>query len=259
MDSFDLGLPETFVRLKLGGRQFTHYFASPSPEASKAYLGALKLTRTTKDFKTYNPESDATEADLALWQTCIVRVEGYKSKTLGDLSLLPDWKQHIPTAHKQAFASYLFVIGVAPVETASEYFDDDLEVSLNALQNQKMIRNLIHRFRFPSTSELKEWNRSQSTQKVEVTRKGTIIHRVNRIDTEVKLYDAMITGVKNYTFNGTALITANDAAAMMNPVHKSNAIQAAFLQVKGDGETPIDEVEQSPFGETSSERESGSS
>jgi hypothetical protein len=240
--NFELMPAELWVKLEYRGFPRTHFFKKPTAEDCRLYLEGLHTTRSTDDLKTFESQFDGTDADLRLWESLIDRVEGYKSAKLdgADIMTSDKWRDLVPLPHKQAAAQALFVQGVEirPAE-ASEMIDDEIEISLQAMQNGQVFMGLIHRFRFPTPFELKEWNRSNARTRVEFKGKTMITHETSRFDLETKLYDWMIQSVFGYCAGRASVIEGDNLGALMHPIHKTYAIKAAFASFLEESAGPL--------------------
>lgn len=225
--AYDFGLAEQSLKLAFNGREYIHWFRSPVPDECIKYLSLFHSQQKTSDFKTFEPDSDVTDANFYAWETLIQRIENYTSRTEGDLSAREDWKQRVPAAHKAAFGSAVMNVVLVRVHE-QEFFDDPLVVELAAIQNNVLITNLLHRFNPPETMHVKEWNRTRARQKIEISGGSTIIHGVNRLKVQVQLYKELVLGVENYVFAGQPIQSATDAIGMVLPHHKAMSLTALF-------------------------------
>ncbi len=235
---FDLGASETFVRIewtyKGRPRSARHYFTRPSSADAEQYLKSMNRSQRAVEGDIIESSFDSTDADLVLWDKLIVRVEGYLATGLGDIMTKENWRELVPAPHKQAAAQGIFYLGLEPEKGASDEEDDGatfspqggLEVALQAMQNGILIKNLLHRFRHPKPSEMKEWNSMHAFNRVELRRKEKNYLFENNLRREIQLYDAMIYQVQGYLFNGGSFIE------LMDSVHKQMAITRAFEMVR---------------------------
>lgn len=233
--AFDLGLEESSVTLNVNGLKLTHVFRPATHQELAAHQDAIVLRTKTRDGKTIESEFDTTEADYALWQALVVRVEGYQTRALGDIAQLDQWKSKVPAAHQLSAVQALYRLEVAPAGEAPRYFDEALTVALTVIQNRKQIR-VEHHFRDATTSELKEWRRIHAAPR-EVNRRGFIVSDYGvKLGELTKLYDALIQSVSGYGFKGNVITTAEDAQAIMDPIHKKVAITEAFRRLTDVGD-----------------------
>lgn len=246
---FDLGVEESHVTLNVNGLKLTHVFRPATTQELTAHQDAIVLRTKTRDGKTIESEFDTTEADYALWQALIVRVEGYIHSRLGDLGKLDKWREMVPPAHQLSAVQALYRIEAAdrpPLDkgglqgglSSGGFFDQALTVALTAIQNRKQIR-VEHHFRDATTSELKEWRRIHAAPR-EINKRGFIVSDYGvKLGDMVKLYDTMIVSVSGYAFKGAVIQTTEDARAIVDAIHKKVAITEAFRRLTdvGDEET----------------------
>ena len=238
---FDLGLEESGVTLNVSGLKLTHVFRPATHPELAAHQEAIILRTKTRDGKTIESEFDTTEADYALWQALILRVEGYVHSRLGDIAKLDTWRTQVPPAHQLSAVQALYRLEVSQGQdgsgapAAAGFFDTALTVALTAVQNRKQIR-VEHHFHDASTSELKEWRRIHAAPR-EVNKRGFIVSDYGvKLGDMTKLYDALIEGVVGYAFKGAPIVAAEDARAIMDPIHKKVAITEAFRRLTDVGD-----------------------
>lgn len=232
---FDLGLDESLVTLNVNGLKLTHVFRKATSEELAAHQEALVLRTKTRDGKTIESEFDTTEADYALWQQLILRVGGYLKKGIGDIAALETWKEIVPPAHQLSAVQGLYRLELAQTDETPVYFDTALTVSITAIQNRKQIR-VEHHFRDATTSELKELRRIHAAPR-ELNKRGFIVSDYGvKLADMVKLYDGMVSSVSGYSFKGAQIETAEDARAIMDPIHKKVAITEAFRRLTDVGD-----------------------
>jgi len=235
---FDLGLEESLVTLNVNGLKLTHVFERAEVPELAAHQDAIVLRTKTRDGKTIESEFDTTLADYSLWLALCLRVEGYVHSRMGDISKLENWRDLVPAAHQLAAVQALYRLEAAQAEPATT-FDVSPTVAITATQNRKQIR-VEHHFRDATTSELKEWRRIHAAPR-EVNKRGFIVSDYGvKLTDMVKLYDAMITAVTGYAFKGAVIETAEDARAIMDPIHAKVAITEAFRRLTdvGDEDSP---------------------
>jgi len=239
---YQLDLPENRVTLGFNKLRLVHVFSRATLEDHFSYQQKI-ISKITTDGIDIQREIDTVDADRDLWSRLILRVENYKSIRLGDLSDLEDWKDRIPVAHRLAAVRAIYKTEIDFDFEEGEFFDSGLAVALKDVQNGRQIKSLVHRFRDPETSDIKEWSRLSNLSDKRRTRRGQIVSTPRpRLRGEIALYDKLIVdGLEGYLNAGQPIATARDAVAYMDAIHKSHAINEYFRRLDEGAELPESE------------------
>lgn len=248
---FDLKPAEipTPITFREGGRKFrvTHVFRPPEFADWMEYEKTLNSSVELAGLYTRFDQARA-EASEALWDRCILRVEGYlipqrtqggstaegAERKVGNLlvktekslassassaveivSAFPDdWETKVPLTHKVAAVMLLAQVSVDESESIEEYcFDPDVtEVRLIAARGGRESSGLVHTLRRPTVRQQKEFSRVVSTAlyvRGSRTQKSLVPSRLREM---CRLYDELIVEARGYCPGSAEFGLSNSAA-----------------------------------------------
>ncbi len=223
--------PERTVALRMGERHLLHTFAPITAEDWLEHDRATRPTMRPQTDESLETNNSLLEANNALWEKRILRVEGYP-ESFGER-----WRELIPLAHRS-----LAVSGLGQVQAADDQDvlpdSESVIVRLEAWWNGVFYGDLRHHFTRPLVEhELKFHGAARRsaivTRKVGGQRKPqqpqSEIVSLPQLPTLVKLYDELIEAVEGYAPNDPK---------KMDAMHKSAAVRGLFLSRTAELELP---------------------
>jgi hypothetical protein len=169
-------------------------------------------------------ESEAAMIELV--DRVVDSVEGY-----GDVSAVPNWKAALPLNHRAAVGLVLRNVAVEARPDAPQICDL-VEISLGATWptdgKSLMFSGLLHRFRHPSSDQLKRFKFESSRVKVQGTAENGRSIFPSRQAIAMKMYDDLIESVDGYSIGGQPLSGVEAICREMDGAHKAAAALALF-------------------------------
>ena len=230
-----LDLQERVIVLKLreSGAIRRHIFRRITRADVDGYFSALTVAteRGSRGSTTFH--IDSSTAELKLFETAIVRVEGYALLDGRDLMSLPNWKDRVPGGHQLRSVGTLMRVERSQ-DGPDLGIDPEAEVvSLDAPWaegNGGMIqyRGLLHRFSPPKIAHWRELNNASTRSTVIGGSRSqkTLYPKLNGVHT--KLYDELILSADGYSIGGRPIGGRDEIIREMDPFHKIAACTILF-------------------------------
>lgn len=211
LKQLDLEVPERSAIVRFAGKEATHYFRPLTLADWLAYFTRLSTEFITSG-EEMTSESDQGEASEALWNSAVLRVEGYTGA---------DWRERMPVSHKVAAVTALQQVLAIDAGNPFDLEPDSRTVHLEAAWNGAIFDELLHRFRLPNAQDQKDYRRlnvSFIRSRGRRDQNTTRIKACVRIGELCRLWDALSIGIEGY----------QGGKFSMDPLHKMAAVAALF-------------------------------
>jgi len=237
---YDLSLKECFFTIReiRGDQKFLlkHVFRVPTLEDWVDYHKGTTQLGLSKGKDIIEMSNVRQERDAWLWETLVVKVEGYlwKGKPIIESK---DWKEKIPLGHKLEAISGFLLSGREDVpEEASlieaEGFDlaeSGVEMKFAIFQNGATERVVFH-FNAPEASDYLRFTRLTSKMQLQRTKQRNV--SAIRVPTDIRpfveLFDKLISKVEGYIFEGKDVMEVSDWKDKIDALQKRMAVQEIF-------------------------------
>jgi len=237
---YDLSLKECFftIREVRGDQKFLlkHVFRVPTFEDWVDYHKGASQLGLSKGKDVIEMSNVRQERDQGLWETLIVKVEGYlwKGKPITEQK---NWKERIPLGHKLEAVSGFLLSGRedVPEEAAlieARGFDlaeSGVEMKFAIFQNGKTVRVVFH-FMAPESSDYLRYTRLTSKMQLQRTKQRNV--SAIRVPTDIRpfveLFDKLISKVEGYVFEGKDVMEVADWKDKIDALQKRMAVQEIF-------------------------------
>ena len=237
---YDLSLEECFftIREVRGDQKFLlkHVFRVPTLDDWVDYHKGTSQLGLSKGRDTIEMSNVRQERDQALWETLIVKVEGYlwKGKPITEQK---DWKERIPLAHKLEAISGFLLSGredvpeeAALIETKGfDLAEAGVEMKFAIFQNGKTERVVFH-FGAPEAKDYLRFSRLTSKMQLQRTKQRNV--SAIRVPTDIRpfveLFDKLIEKVEGYVFQGKDVMEVPDWKDKIDALQKRMAVQEVF-------------------------------
>ena len=221
----DLSAQERTVRLKIGPHRVLHILRRLTLQDWIRYQKTAH-TQVIVSGEWSQMSSRSDEAAIELWDSAIVRIEGYK---VGPGGLPVDWKNKMSVLQKIRAVDLLQEVEAVPESEQPAFEANSRSVCLEAGWNGTIYEHLMHKFRLPTQEDDLKYRRVQadSFRKRERSRQRngrreavTKVLLPSILGTMSEFYDQFILEVAGYT--------GAQHVADMDPLHKQAAIMALF-------------------------------
>jgi len=226
----DRGQPVAFIFRKITLEDWKAFFAALIFESESSAEG--RVTR-----------ADTKTAGLALVDSCLEHVRGYKNSDGADVEQLTNWKQRLPYGHRVKAAELLQDAGVSPVLSEDSAFviavGEDRVVlrakwGCEAPGTMTEFQGLSHSFAQPSAEHQRRYNRAMSETRIVASANGSRTIHPSRHPLMMELYDELVRSVDGYQVSGIALgENLPLIRSMMDGMHKVMAVQQLFAPAIG--------------------------
>ena len=217
---FPLEAPEPVVCLQRRGRILRHTFRTLTAADDRAFLENLSMDLGDG----YAPGSAISdEANLALYRSVIVSVDGYRTRDGRRPEEFPCWPEFIPVDHRLAAVAALLknkgLILMSTVRVASDGRVVLFAITRGGVGTGEAIRQFVvaHNFQAPTAEHARQFSEA-----LEPTPSSWTVL--------LTLYDTLIEGVEGYSIGGRALSGRDEAVREMFTYHKGFAVTILLSQ-----------------------------
>jgi hypothetical protein len=237
---YDLSLEECFFTIReiRGDQKFLlkHVFRVPTFEDWVEYHKGTAQLGLSKGRDTIEMSNVRQERDAWLWETLVIKVEGYlwKGKSIIESK---DWKEKIPLGHKLEAVSGFLLSGREDVPAEAELIEAEgfdlaeggVEMKFAIFQNGKTER-VSFSFKTPEAKDYLRFSRLTSKMQLQRTKQRNV--SAIRVPTDIRpfveLFDKLIDKVEGYIFEGKDVMLVADWKEKIDALQKRMAVQEIF-------------------------------
>jgi hypothetical protein len=232
----DLALNRT-ITINVGPNRYDYSISPISARSWNAYFDAIVSSSERKGDQVIE-EFDTSRARLALLDSALQEVCGYKTADGSAIEQQPNWKQKLPLKHRLTVADQLMRVSARDpedLEALTLGVESALLTALWSANSEGALQEysqLKHNFETPTAEHFRRYQRDLSrSYVVGGSRAGKTIWKGAQ-KTLAQIYDELIVGVEGYAFNGIPLEGRDSIAQLMDTYHKVTAAAYLFRPVE---------------------------